>query len=547
MTSRGALQALWVLGGPQLRLNLARHAAKTGLELHNRSWLELLGEFYILVFWIFWLLAVLGLAAGEVAGWLLALGDPATVSAWLATVALAAGLVWDLRRAVARSPFVFSAADAQLLCATPLDRRWVVLDRLARYWPKVVLIWTAGATVLAYAIHEAARHRPLTLPGLVPIVWDGFGAATVVALLQLSLQSLAWVAGAWRLRRDTHPRIVRAFPAAAAVLWLGWSALASPGDARGLLHALTTFPALRPIQAAGAAAFGVPGSAPWLAGMALACGLAGLGLAMLAAASHELNLARAAQESRMEGRVAAARQAGLADVAQDLKRQARQGAHHPPTRLKGWAGVGALVWKGLVQAGRGAHLQTLAWGAMLVASGAGLVLAEGFAARLLPTLALGVLVALRAPEGLRRDLGVRWLATQIPRPFRQILMGSLALPLGGMLSGVGLGVVVGAAFGGVPPPSALGLLALLPVSLLAASLGGAVDLVRLNQSNLAGASQLHPPDTLGMILGMVGVGGPLALWWGVGGAAGLALGLAAGVLLDLVLLEAAVQFYRQPS
>lgn len=53
VSSRGALRALWVLGAPQLRLNLARYAARTGLDLPNRSWLELLGEFYILLFWMF--------------------------------------------------------------------------------------------------------------------------------------------------------------------------------------------------------------------------------------------------------------------------------------------------------------------------------------------------------------------------------------------------------------------------------------------------------------------------------------------------------------
>jgi hypothetical protein len=267
VTPSTSLRALWLLGAPQLRLNLMRYAATTGLDLHSRSWVELLGEVYILVFWMFWLLAVLGLAAGGVAGVLLALGDPPAVSSWLATVALAIGFVWDLRRAVSRSPFVFDPADRQLLCPTPLDRRWVALDRLARYWPKVALIWTAGATVLAYAIHEAARQRPLTLPGLVPIVADGFKAAIVVALLQLALQSVAWAAGAWRLRRDADPRYVRVLPAVVAVLWLGWGALIASRTTQGPLQALATVPLLRPLQMGAAAAFGVqkalPGSGAW--------------------------------------------------------------------------------------------------------------------------------------------------------------------------------------------------------------------------------------------------------------------------------------------
>ena len=200
MRLSNAPRALWVLEAPQLRVSLARYAATTGLDLHSRSWVELLGEVYILVFWVFWLLAVLGFAAGGVASVLLALGDPSAVSSWTATVALAIGFVLDLRRAVSRSPFIFDPTDAQLLCATPLNRRWVALDRLPRHWLKLVSVWMAGATVLAYAIHEAARQRPLTLPGLVPIVADGFKAALVVALLQLTLQTVAWAAGAWRLR-----------------------------------------------------------------------------------------------------------------------------------------------------------------------------------------------------------------------------------------------------------------------------------------------------------------------------------------------------------
>jgi hypothetical protein len=547
VTPSTSLRALWLLGAPQLQLNLMRYAATTGLDLHSRSWVELLGEVYILVFWMFWLLAVLGLAAGGVAGVLLALGDPPAVSSWLATVALAIGFVWDLRRAVSRSPFVFDTADRQLLCPTPLDRRWVALDRLARYWPKVALIWTAGATVLAYAIHEAARQRPLTLPGLVPIVADGFKAAIVVALLQLALQSVAWAAGAWRLRRDADPRYVRVLPAVVAVLWLGWGALIASRTTQGPLQALATVPLLRPLQVGAAAAFGVPESVAWLGGVALACGLVLLGLAVLTAASSELNLARAAQESHLEGRVAAAREAGLTDAVRDLQQQARQGAHRAPTRLMGWSGAGALVWKGLLQALRGPRLKTLAWGLVLAGTGAGLTLAEGFSARLLPALTLGLLVAQRAPERLRRDLGVRWLLVQVPRPLWQILLASLGLPAGGTLLAVGVGVIGGSAFGSAGPLSGLAVLALLPMSLLAAALGGAVDLMRLNQSTMATASQLYPTGTLGLILGVVSVGGPLALWWGVGGAAGLLLGLIAGALLDFVLLQAAVWFYRQPD
>lgn len=488
---------------------------------------------------------MLGLAAGEVAGWLLALGDPAAVSARLMTVALGAGLVLYLRRAVSRSPFVFDAADAQLLCAAPLDRAWVALDRLARYWLRGVLIWAAGATVLAYAIHEAARQRPLTLPRLAPIVLHGFGAAIAVALLQLGLQSLTWAAGAWRLRRDMQPRYLRVLPVAVTVSWLGWGVLALPGSSGDLLLALASFPLWRPLQGAAGAAFGVAGSIPWLAGTALAAGLATLGLATLAAAARELNLARAAQESAMEGRVAVARQAGLTDLAQGLRRQVRQGAYHSPTRLEGWTGARALVWKGLLQASRGAHLTSLAWGAVLAGIGAGLALPAGLGARLLPALTLGMLVAQRAPKGLRRDLGTGWLLAQVPRPWWQILLGSLALPVAGTLVGVAAGIAGGAAVGGVSPLSTLALLVLLPASLLAAALGDTVDLVRSNQSNLAASGQLYPAGMLGMVLGMLGVGGPLGLWWCVGGAAGLALGLAAGGLLDLALLKAAVWFHRR--
>jgi hypothetical protein len=159
-------------------------------------------------------------------------------------------------------------------------------------------------------------------------------------------------------------------------------------------------------------------------------------------------------------------------------------------------------------------------------------------------MALGLLVSQRAPERLRRDLGAGWLLLQVPRPFWQLLLGSLALPAGGRLVAVALGTIGGGVLVGASPASTLVLLALLPAGVLAATLGGAVDLIRTNQNNLA-AGQLHPPGMVGLILGLIGVGAPLGLWWGVGGGAGLALGLAAGGLLCLGLLYGAGAFYRQ--
>jgi hypothetical protein len=291
-------------------------------------------------------------------------------------------------------------------------------------------------------------------------------------------------------------------------------------------------------------AFDVAGSSSWLGGTALTAGLNVLGLATLITAARELNLARAAQESAMEGRVATARQAGLTDVADDLRQQMRQGAYHTPTRLAGWTGAGALLWKGLVQVSRGPRLKTLTWGAVLAGTGAGLSLPTGIGARLLPTLVLGLMMAQRAPERLRRDMSAGWLLAQVPHPWWQLLLGNLVVPVGGALLCVAAGTAFGAAIGGTSLLSALTLLILLPGSLLAAALGGAVDLLRSNQAT---SGQLYPVGTLGLILGILGVGGPLGLLWGVGGTAGFVLGLAAGGLLDLVLLKAAVWFRYRPS
>ena len=565
-----ALRTLWILQAPQLRFNLARIAFITGLDVKKPSPGELLSTLYILLFWMVWVLAVLGLAAGEVAGWLVQMGDPATVAADLTAIGLAAWLLVELVQTTRHSPFVFSQTDAQRLCPTPLDRRAVALDRLARRWPLMGLLWAVVATVLAFAVSEAGRTDDMTLLELLPLIASGGRAAALVVPLQLGGQAASWAAGAWRLQGDrAHPRL-RWLSWILGGIWLTWAIPAINDDANmgATVATLARVTPLWPLRRVTAAAYPTSDGVFGPAGLALALGAAVAGLSALLWASRTLNLARAAQETQLKSRARISAAGGFRGHAHELRQQARQGASRPPTRLPSplaltgsasGPGSGALLWKALLQALRGPWLNAAGLGLGVAGLAAAWVLSTDLGLRVGFVLMLAALVSQHAPAPLMQGLSVHWLARQVPAPAWQLLWAHLSLPvaaatvavwLGAGIASAGYSAVSGTVSGigsgiGPNPIMALTLALLAPLGLAGAGLGGVVDMLRLNDSGRLLSGQLAPPGVLGVVLGALALGGPLGLWVWLGGAPGLGLGLVAGLAIDLALTLAAVVLYKR--
>lgn len=503
-----------------------------GLDVRHLSLNDRLYFVYIMVFFALWGFALLALLAGFAANVISLLAvDPAEATARFGALGLLAWLTVALWRATRRSPLVLSNTDAQLLCQTPVSRRQVTLAWFITEWPGASLAFWAFAVVLGYAQVEIALGGDIGAEHLPRYLAFGLRALSVVAPLHLGLLALTWSAGLYRLQGDRErPRLRLALPAAAALvlalLLAGSGAL--PAGIVSRLGMVVTAPVTLPLRAAF-------GATSWAAGLMAASALALAAMGTLALVSPRLSLSRAAQETSGLEAQHTATLVGAGEVADDLARRRRLGAYRRPTRLPGYPGAGALVWKRAVQYIRDITIGAVVTWLLLAGAAVGVARAPDLGTRLWSAL-LWVYFASSACAGpLRNDLGRWWLLRQLPLSGRSALGGALAAPVL-LIVALSLPGALLAALAGDP---IWPILILLPLAAATVALACATDILRRCRASDLLAGIVPGQTSVGLLLQLVTVAvPPLTYVWAApaGRLQAVAVAVFTGLLLARALL-----------
>lgn len=451
---------------------LAYWLAALGYNLRDRSLLNRLYLVYFSLFWLIWVTAVFALLGASVAGLFAALGWTAAPAAAMIRLAEFSLVAWgwlQLWRAAGRSPLVFGEEDAYLLCQTPVSRRKVGLAWFLQSWLGTALPFAAGTITLAFALVELTPHSGADWLRLGAYFGFSGRALAFVLPLQMAGQAYAWAVGAWRLdRRRRGPAPLPAWlrPAIVALGVVLAAGLVVPG-----LRGVILVPLSWPLTAALA---GPLTAAGWLGRAALTAAYLGSGLALLTAGLGHIHLGRAAQETRLQAAVQAARGSGNFNLAEALTQRQRLPAARAPSRLPARPGAWMLVWKDAVQAGRTLRIGPwLQWG-LVFSLGLELLRLSNWPAQLvlggLWALTLGGLTTAR----LRNDLAHWWLLRSLPLRAAHLLMADLALACAPAL---GLSWLA-AALSGQPPLLGLLAAALAPLLVASSALAAAHDILR---------------------------------------------------------------------
>jgi hypothetical protein len=497
------LQAVWLL---QSRVSFARlefWLILAGYDPKTRSFESRVYLVYVILFFIIWIFATLTLlaSAGKSLLELLPLGGPLSSAIVVGLLGLSAFTLVQINIAARRSPFVFSEADAHLLCLTPLDRRPVAVAWLLKDWLlSAILVWS-GAVVLGYALLEAQTPGDLTAADLPRYFLAGVRMLLVAIPLHLGLHSLAWSVGALRLRGKRR------------IPWLRWMALLvsiglagawllsglSSGNFLPACLGLLTFPIRAGL-----------GEVGFLPGLGLAGLWMALGMACLWRVASEMSLTRAAQETQGMEVMKTAMFMGASDLAQEMKQRQRLGAGRKPNRFLLGQGIWSLVFRNLVQVLRKWSISQLVPWVMILSLSMGILLFPEWEARAFMVLLWILAVGQRTVIPLRKDLSRWWLMNQLPFSLESLVAGDLALPLvgTGLLGWLGL---IGAGMLEAALPAYIWL-GFLPIT-IGIALSAVVDVLHQCQSSQLLAGNIPDLTFLTVVMGILLVGVSLGIAW----------------------------------
>jgi len=500
------MRTAWLVRGRQMETRFAFWLAAIGYDRRDRSFQHRLYLAYALLFMTGWVFAVFTLFASSGAG-LLKFYNPANTAAGAADLALKLTLAWvavSLVQVSRRSPFVFSEDDAYLICQTPLDRRAVALAWFPADWLQKALPFWAALVTLGFSLAELSLNGNATAKDIPLYVLTGLRALGAFLPIQLGLSAALWAFGALRLSGYGEPP------------WLRWSAWVGAGVALlGMLPA-APWPAnpwriiFLPLAYPLGTGFGL---APWLFGAAVGLALAVLGLLALWAATSELNLSVAAQETTGHEAQQAASRVGDFEHSRALRQRERLGLGRPPTQLRAGPGLWVLPWKDAVQSMQApGWLEILGWLEVLVTSLAGALLPywEG---RLLAAILWVIFLGQVATRRLREDLAHWSLVRLLPVDSSRVLLADLGLSWALSLLLTWLGLIPG-----LPGLGAAGPVLVLLAPFLSATVLLAAAFDVLHQCSVSALLAGNAPTVTGRgaLLGLVLAGAPLGLVWWLG-------------------------------
>lgn len=514
-------QAVWLIRSRKLAAQLEFWLVAVGYNRQKHAFDSKIYLVYLVVFFSAWVFAVLALLA-DAGVWVLQavpLGAPLEEATAVALAVWVAVFLIELYGALKRSPFIFSEADATLLCMTPVDRRFVALAWFASEWLVRGLVFGAGTVVLGYALLETQMGRALTPTDLPRYLLAGVRMVAISLPLHLAAQALAWASGAWRLSQQGERRGLRwVAPVLAVGLAAAW-VLSAP--VKGSLFPAWGWALAFPLRAG-------LGAAPFLAGLGAALLAAGVGVVVLWNAARGMSLGRGAHETRGQEALQAAILLGAKDVVQEITQRERLGAGRKPAKLPAGPGPWAQVWKNAVQGLRSIGLEQVAPWVSIPFVGLAVFQFSEWGVRGWMVVLWVLFVGGRALPALRKDLSRWWLLHQFPYGAEERIGLNLGLPLVGMALAGGatlaaaswLGVALPAAAGWLYFPGAVG-----------AALAGVVDILLQCRAGSLLAGSVPDQSLVTVLLGVLPVGVAGVAAWVSSGVLGLPAWLGIGVML----------------
>jgi hypothetical protein len=483
------MKAVWFVRSKELAGRLRFWTAMVGYDPRDRSLNQNIYLMYVVIFFSIWGFAMLALLADQAA--ILLTSIRGLTASTISIIAMMAMIILEFitvgYRAGKSSPFIFSAADAELVCQTPVNRGQVALAWYFGEWIGSGLIFVALGVIFRYASLEIIEQKQVAWMDLPRYILAGIQVTSIVLPLFMMVMAICYALGALRLRGEQDIPWLRWIPIMIAMILI-LVGLVNRSVVSALLWIF-----LYPIKAGFGEVF-------WLGGFSLALTLPGLGLLALYASGLRLNLSRAAQESRFRWAEQQVRWLGGTSVRGDMVRREKLGIGHEPIRFPGRAGAWALLWKDWVASVRSIQfIEVLSWlgifGLVL-----GMIWAANWGTQALIFLLGCELIGQRCTERLRSDLRVWTITRQLAVRSDTALAAEICSPVSlatllawlAMLAGHWLGRSVHISF-----------FFQAPLLVLCITLATSYDILRHSQSSDLLAGYVAEPGAGGLIVSLV--------------------------------------------
>jgi hypothetical protein len=284
----------------QVSSSISFWLAITGYDSNDRSVSMRIYLLYLIVFFSAWTLAVISLISNLMLNTLLPFlaSQGIAFSDFVTTIGTLLLILWSLysiHKATLRSPLIFSEDDAYLICQTPADRSFVSLAWFLGEWLSCVLPVLTIAVIVGFALLDLDIYNGIRTLSVGNMAIAMLKPLCIIIPLHLGLFAVVWVVGVFRLQRDTErKKVMRSIRVLTLLLTVGLLVVVIRSivlpSSNIVVQPLLSF--LRfPLDAAFH-------DGSWVLGLAVSIGLMTTSLAILWHISDNLNLSRAAQETR---------------------------------------------------------------------------------------------------------------------------------------------------------------------------------------------------------------------------------------------------------
>jgi len=512
------MRAVWLVRSRQMAARFRFWLAMFGYNPRDHSLSHKIYLVYAAVFYALWGFMVLTLLA-DWTGRLLAATGIASPASAASAIALAGLLVWTLSTALSasrRCPIQFTEDDAYLICQTPVNRKSVVLAWLAGQWVLPALIIGAISVTLGFGVVEANSPAGLTTADLPLYLLAGVRIVTLALPVYLGLYAMVWALGVFRLRGDRDvPQLIWLPVALTGFVLIGLlSTGAFSGNAYSSLLGLLTRPpwttVFLPLTLPLQAGFG---QLAWTSGLLVSSLLALTSLALLLWLAGDLNLSRAAMESRsVDSKSSSQRTVNLLPGAESRELK-RLGIGRPASVLPGFGGWWSLVWKDLIQSSRLGLVRQVLYALAILLFNLGVLIIVDWGVRTWLALLWVIIIGQASTRRLRADMALWSIYRQLPLPSHRLILGDVVLPVTLVTLLSWLGVLLGL-LSGADKALAISIALLAPILAANVTLAAAVDCLRLGNTASLLAGDAPQPGILGALLGAAVVTlAAILIWW----------------------------------
>ena len=467
----------------------------------DRSFLNRLYLFYLLIFFMIWFFVVLIFFA-KYGGMVLSFINPLSSSSAAVMIEMILLSGWNLYQMALcskRSPIVFSEQDATLICQTPVNRRQLVLRWIWMPWVKSAIPFWFIAIMLGFSVAESNYSGVIAANKIFE--YAGFGLNALISLvpIHLSFFVIQWMVGVFRLQKSTHRNWIGIPAIGLAILFL-IIVIISSFSSLSITKSIIT-----PLEYLLVAGFiGSIDPTALLLGTLFVL----LALGLLFFIASEFNLSRAAQETSEIDLINNATHYGFTDFVEQRRLQSQLGTGHSSAHLPPLKGSASLIWRNLTQAIRSFRWKTLMPWITICIVMMGLPILPTFWSRMLGLLYLVFQISPLTSVRLRSDLSCWMILQQLPISKKNILLADLGLSLPIILlfsiAGLGLSTLITHDF-------PFGMMLLLPGLLASIACGAAFDILRRSKTDLLLTGNAPSVGTQGFLLGLIGVYIPLLI------------------------------------